>query len=383
MHTDPHTPSAGSSRLHALDALRAYALLLGVVLHASMSFFPGPPVWLVNDSASSTLLSGAFFVIHMLRMPTFFLLAGFMARLSMERRGAGAFFLDRLFRIGLPLVVGWPILFMALMSAAGMPERTTQVFGTLSPTSFPLTHLWFLYLLMLFYPATLLSPLLGRRIGHLAAVFWLRRMLLQPWSPAMLAAPLCLSLYLHPYWFMWFGIPTPDQSLLPTLPALVGYGTAFAFGWLVQPQPGVLDRWGRNWMFQLSVACACTAFCLAQAGVAPLLAPAPQGGAKLAYAAAYSLGAWTWSLALLGMAQRFLSDYNAVRHYLADASYWIYLVHLPLVVSLQALVSNWAWPWLPKFVLVVALVFVIALVTYALVVRRTFVGAVLHGRIHP
>ena len=31
-----------SERLHGLDALRAAALLLGVVLHATLSFFPTP-----------------------------------------------------------------------------------------------------------------------------------------------------------------------------------------------------------------------------------------------------------------------------------------------------------------------------------------------------
>jgi len=31
---------ADGDRLHALDAVRAFALLAGIVLHASMSFFP-------------------------------------------------------------------------------------------------------------------------------------------------------------------------------------------------------------------------------------------------------------------------------------------------------------------------------------------------------
>ena len=32
--------TSSPERLHALDALRASALLLGVVLHATLSFFP-------------------------------------------------------------------------------------------------------------------------------------------------------------------------------------------------------------------------------------------------------------------------------------------------------------------------------------------------------
>lgn len=370
MQTDKHVLAAGSARLHALDAVRAFALLLGVVLHATMSFFPGPRIWLVDDNQSSVMLSGAFFVIHMLRMLTFFLLAGFVARLGFGKLGAAAFFRDRLRRIGLPLLLFWPILFAALMAAAGMLRYAVD---NLSLASFPLMHLWFLYLLGLFYLAlALVHPVLAR-LG------WLARCLLQPWAVALLAAPLCAALYLHPYWVMWFGIPTPDQGWLPNLPALLGYGLAFAFGWLAQGQADALAIWERRWGFHLLVACACTAFCMVQAGAAPLLMPAPQGPLKLAYAASYSLGAWCWALALIGMALRFLSAYGRARRYLADASYWIYLVHLPLVVALQGLVAGLALPWALKFLLILAAAFVLMLGTYSLFVRRTFVGSLLNG----
>ena len=242
-----------------------------------------------------------------------------------------------------------------------------------SLADFPLVHLWFLYLLALFYLAFALVHRLLERLERHAAV------LLQPWAILVLAAPLCIGLYLHPYWIMWFGIPTPDRGFLPNLPAVLGYGAAFAFGWLVQRQPQALGLWERRWLPHLVVACACTALCLVQAGATPLLMPVPQGQLKLAYAASYSLGAWSWALALIGMALRFLGAYGSARRYLADASYWIYLVHLPLVVALQALVAQLAWPWALKFLLILAAAFVLMLGTYALFVRRTVVGAILNG----
>jgi peptidoglycan/LPS O-acetylase OafA/YrhL len=195
----------------------------------------------------------------------------------------------------------------------------------------------------------------------------------------LLAAPLCLSLYLEPYWTMWFGIPTPDRSLVPNLSATVGFGGAFLFGWMASLRPDALGLWARRWQFNLIVACTCTAYSLMQAGLTPLLMPVPQGTVKLLFAASYSLGAWSWALALVGMAQRFLDQESAVRRYLADASYWIYLVHLPIVVVLQRAVaeSPWAWPF--KFLLILAVAFAVMLATYTLLVRRTFIGAVLNG----
>ena len=53
----PHTQN---ERLHALDAVRALALLLGIVLHASMSFLPGPQIWASQDVAGGEGFSFAF-----------------------------------------------------------------------------------------------------------------------------------------------------------------------------------------------------------------------------------------------------------------------------------------------------------------------------------
>ena len=371
MTTDKSALPAGAVRLHALDGVRAGALLLGVVLHATMSWFPGPQVWLVEDSDSSAVASATFFVIHMLRMLTFFLIAGFVARMSFERRGAASFFKDRLVRIGVPLVAGWPILFIALMAAGGLLQ---MAWNSLALATLPLMHLWFLYLLVLFYALlALLHPLLAR-LDRLA------RRLAHPGAIVVLAAPLCLCLYLHPYWMMWFGIPTPDRSLIPYLAALVGYGSAFLFGWLMARQPQVLAQWQRRWPLYLALALGCTLTCIAQVGTTPLLMPAPQGAAKLVYAACYSLGAWSWALALIGLAQRYLDAHSPVRRYLADASYWIYLVHLPLVVWLQSLAARLQWSWAVELPLLLLVAFALMLATYALFVRGTFVGVILNGR---
>src|SRR5258705_912793 len=101
-----------AERWHALDAVRGFALMLGIVLHATMSFLPGRiPLWIVMDSERSLTLAVVFHVLHIFRMATFFLIAGFFARMMLQRRGVRGFIVDRLRRIALPLVVFWPVLF--------------------------------------------------------------------------------------------------------------------------------------------------------------------------------------------------------------------------------------------------------------------------------
>lgn len=378
-----------TERLHGLDAVRGLALVAGVVLHGAMAFFPGPQIWLVADATRSTTLSVAFFVIHMARMTVFFVLAGFFGRMVMHRDGWAAFARQRLTRIGIPLVVAWPLVFGAIVAVlvATAPPGAGSGPG-LTLKSFPLTHLWFLYVLLLLYAAVLLlraGVVAVDRGGALRrAADVVVRGVVGPGGAVLLAMPVAWALYAHPYWMMWFGVPTPDTGFAPNRPALVTYGAAFALGWLIHRQHLVLlPRIQRAWGVSLAMAVAGTVYCLATTSLDPFVSPVPFGTVKLRFAAAYAVGLWSWAFALLGMGLRFLGESSARRRYLADASYWIYLAHLPLVLGLQLLIRDWPLPWPFKFAFLMCVTMVLLLVSYHWFVRPTFVGALLNGRRYP
>ncbi len=100
--------SASSQRYHDLDALRAFAMLLGIVIHAVMSFAMLP----VSVSATQDVSQGApvygwiMSAIHGFRMPLFFLVSGMFTALIWKRRGMGQLLKHRLLRIGVPLAIG-------------------------------------------------------------------------------------------------------------------------------------------------------------------------------------------------------------------------------------------------------------------------------------
>ncbi len=73
---------SAETRDHALDAVRAFALLLGIVLHATMAFVVPIPA---QDGSQSTTLALAFYVIHTFRMSLFFLIAGYFGHLLLQR----------------------------------------------------------------------------------------------------------------------------------------------------------------------------------------------------------------------------------------------------------------------------------------------------------
>jgi peptidoglycan/LPS O-acetylase OafA/YrhL len=103
MTTDPRTKPA---RRHDLDALRGFAMVLGIALHAALAFFP--TFWPVQDATSSFdgLFDEFLHAVHGFRMPLFFLLSGFFTAMLWRRRGLAALVRHRLKRIALPLAIG-------------------------------------------------------------------------------------------------------------------------------------------------------------------------------------------------------------------------------------------------------------------------------------
>ena len=74
-------PQAPLKRLHSLDALRAAMMLLGLVLHSVVSYITIaiPEAWPYQDRQTSVAFDYLVFAIHLFRMPTFFVMAGFFA----------------------------------------------------------------------------------------------------------------------------------------------------------------------------------------------------------------------------------------------------------------------------------------------------------------
>ena len=109
-------PPIPVARRHDLDALRAGAMLLGIVYHLALSFAEGFP-WLIQDSRQGQGYTLFQYASHGFRMPLFFVLSGFFTAMLWRKRGLKALLKHRFRRIFLPMILGLVTIVPLVMAA--------------------------------------------------------------------------------------------------------------------------------------------------------------------------------------------------------------------------------------------------------------------------
>jgi glucans biosynthesis protein C len=351
-------------------------LLLGIVLHACVPFIATQP-WFFHDRYESVGLAETNFVIHSFRMVLFMMLAGYFGALMLDRRGAQRYVGDRAKRVLLPMIAFWPVAvfplgLLALMFASTHPG-TSQPEVTDPLVMFSPGQLWFLLVLMECIVITVaVRALLIQFIGkertsalseHMATLFSSRAGVLVasvPYIVAVLIQGEPMS-----------GITEP-ATIIPEVAPLVGYLGAFSVGWVLRRRSDALARISKDWATYLIVGVISLSITLITQGQAPL----PIGAALVA------LGGWCVTYGLVGVCMRFLTRPRPAIRYLADASYWMYLMHLPIVVAIGISLADLSLPVVVKLLLTLIASSAILLLTYQLVIRCTPLGTWLNGRKH-
>ncbi len=389
--------TGSSHRLPALDAIRAAALLLGICLHASLSFVPGlgAAMWPIRDTQTSEALSVLMFVIHVFRMSVFFLVAGFLAHGLLGRLGTRAFVRNRAARIAVPLALGWVLSFVLIvavvlwaMARANGGQLPDPLPADKAGDGLNFLHLWFLYILLWLYALALgLRAVLAKldRLGACAA--WADRALhavLRCYAgPLLLALPVYAALLCVPVALLGMGVPTPAYTLIPPLVPLFIYGYVFGIGWLLARNRALLDVLAMRWAAYLSIGALGTATCLWLMSATPSASGIPVPKYPPLYAVCYSMALVCWALAFVGAGVRYLNRPSPRIRYVADASYWMYLAHLPLVMALQTTFMLAPWHWAIKYVLINVLCVALLLGSYHYGVRFSWVGHLLNGARKP
>ena len=388
----PRALRVRSFRYHSLDALRGTMMLLGIYLHAGVAF-SSRGSWPWKDGSTTVVFDLSLGLIHVFRMPVFYVMAGFFAALLLEQRGQADFLRNRVVRILLPFAAGWAVLFplvAALVTAATnleepwtIPVKYLQFFssGEVWRHVDPM-HLWFLEYLLIFYAIALaVIPLARRRPTLVAKVErTFRAVLISPLGPLILAAitfpVLC---------FMEEGGLDDPSGFVPEWKIVITYLVFFASGWLLYRNADLLPTLRRlprlPIVLVLGLAAALLGFyCLWR------LAQSTASHPHLWFlGSAWFLGLsmWLFIFGFTGLFLRYLERPVPWIRYLSDSSYWLYLMHMPVILVFQIAVAGTGWTPAVKALVVLAASAPTLLASYHVLVRSTWVGAILNGRRYP
>ena len=362
---------AGPKRFHDLDALRAFAMMLGVLLHAALFLLPDPkpdndvPAWPVfhpyahDTPPVANPYSYLLLLIHGFRMPLFFMLSGFFTAMLWRRRGSRALAVHRLNRIVVPLVAG---MFTVVPTVALFyPDGHSGFVGWATAWSRDLYHLWFLLYLLPMAAAFLVLVRMGARFR--SRLWWLL-------VPAVVVPQYTMR--------ETFGVDVPS-GFLPIPDALLYYSLFFLFGAVFHERGTTVRRW---WAAVLPVALLLFVPGVAFAypdQIAALSAHVDAGWFQVASAGIQVSFAWLASFGMMGLFHWIAGRERYWIRYMSDASYWIYLWHLPLIIGGQILATDWELAPHAAYLLICGAATAVLLVAYQLGVRYTFIGAALNG----
>ncbi|MCG7546615.1 acyltransferase family protein [Pseudoalteromonas sp. Of7M-16] len=377
-------------RFHFIDNLRSTALILGVIFHTALAYGPYfKNIWLSADPSNSVFFDVLSNWLHLFRMPLFFVIAGFCSALIIQQNSTYAFIKLRLKRILIPFIIFFPLLAASFVHVltwgADIADPVPAIFTVFKVIKTPLIstmHLWFLWLLMQLCLLHWVIMHISTRCQYLCSVF------AKPIIACLAIATLSFAALLgQPVPF-----PAPDK-IQPQLWGLVFYGAFYVMGIGFHHKPYRLECSIKTIILTTIIALISVSLYLTYLPEPPTLEQVieaakqgsftPTGWRHMRLVAIQAVAIVSWTVLVLQLGYLFLNRANRLSRYLSEASYWVYLVHVPLLLYIQFPLINLDLPVFAKFTISLLATLSSSLFTYHFLVRGRFLGHLLNGKKKP
>lgn len=362
-----------NGRLFFLDNLRAFVIVLVVVLHGSMVYMEGAPEWwYVVDTQNSLFFTILVLLIDVPIMLIMFFIAGYFAMPSLVRRGPDNFLKDKFVRIGAPWIVG--VLFLAPLTAymvyikMGIPMPYLQFWASdFWTVSFQQSVYWYLGVLFFFFFLLVLAYDISERLRaatrQISLPTW--KLFISFWAIMTLGMFLMNQFFPIDTWYTQVKILV-FQPL--RLPLYIGYFVlgiyAHLHGWFTaEGYRARLLPWTVLWLGSGLLYLGNRLF------VIPMN---PQPSLLTQAAHAILFNAFCTSSLLVGTSffQKFLNSGSPFWRNLSRNSYGIYYVHPLILYPLAYLFLPVSLPLFVKAPLVILLALFLSWVASAFVLTR-------------
>ena len=365
-----------TERFHGLDAVRGIAMLLGIVLHASLPYIEGLPkgLW-PSDKNTSNIIPIIFEFIHIWRMPIFFIISGFFANLVITRKSLIIWWKNRFLRLVLPAMIFFPIVSLTIpwIFKYGYTGNINFFFSNEGQPH----HLWFLYHLFIFVLFSIFIRFFGliiykffKQINLIVVVdifntvkSFLGRHIFDSRFPILMI-----------FVFFIFNLFTGADLIINPLAS----GLYFLFGYRLYKNNLLFDFIKSNWKYYLIGGLTVTIiFFILNTQVSNF---AKEDVRWIPWVILKISSAVLLSFSFIGLAEQKFSNLNPIVRFISDSSYWVYLIHLPLVAFITFFMFKITIFAELKFLIAIILTSAICLVTYKYFVRSTIIGILLNGK---
>ena len=352
-------------RIAYIDNMRNTANVVRLFIHAGVPYMVTVTgMWPVNEKGN-WFFDILNFEGHLFVMELYFLVAGFMFSMQQKKSDLEAFITNRMYRIVIPFLLGMIILIPFILTLFGLGKydaydwfKTEIIIQAFKDglelgmqNFFPTGHLWFLYYLILFYVVTLL-------IIRIIGIIYLPKISLGKFVVIACAASFAAMLFSE----KWI-IENP-LTLTPEITSFVHFFLYFIGGQILYKQKVKTIKFesisGKIIWFGFMIGLL-SAFCQLYfqdthheyyilIGIL----------AKSTYVmSSYLLAYGTWFFI-----KKNFNRSSPLAQYFAKASYWIYLVNLPIVMFLHLMLHPIDISIIIKFIIVFILGISISISSY-------------------
>ncbi|MBN2039926.1 MAG: acyltransferase family protein [Spirochaetes bacterium] len=360
-----------NSRLPYIDNLRALVIIIVVMVHTAVTY-SGIGSWYYIENRISDSVSGIFFgsfgaIAQSFDMSFFFMLAGYFIPLSFDKKGTGRFIKDRLFRLGVPLLIYMIIIHPVAVKLAH-PDldiidytltgfSTMDILGRTGP-------LWFVQTLLIFTFAYVLFRIIKKKSFSLTS-FRIN-------TGNILLLTLIIAI---PAFLIRIVMPVGNEIFNLQLPYFSGYIVMFIAG-IYAGRLGLFERidyrTGKKWMI-IAFTTGYIFFLLLLVFGGPLKGEMNIfGGFKwqsFAYALWESFSCVAISAGLIGIFKHHFNRQNRFQKFLSENYFGVFVFHAPVLIAISVSLKWLAVHPVIKFFLV-ALCAVAAAYVFTYLVRK-------------
>lgn len=352
-------------RYHGLDLLRAIALLLGLFFHAAIPFFAGPKnlQWIIYYDNNFWIFNWIADFIHSFRMPLFFILAGFFSSLLLSKYGLKLFIRMRFRKLVIPFIASMvfltPLMIYQFIAAGHHGERITL-------STYPVFHLWFLEVLIIITSLSIFFYLVKGTMQNVIRTTHLLPLLNALKRSGQWQYAILLALLLFLGWSPFPGDQFSDSfSIIQSPTKILYYSIYFFIGWRLYNDRILFDALRKYFLLNLCIGFISV---VSMCGIRYWL---------FYHSSSFPIeivifGNFTSTLAAIHLSVGFFGLFiserfkqNAFIDYLVRASYWTYLIHLPVMFFVQVKIASWQIDAMIKYSFTVFISFLFCSFTFS------------------